>query len=67
MKPKLSKLSDKELVDELLARCLKRLDEPITATSDEKLRNLLFDAGKLLLDRFPRPRTAGEEMFGEYL
>jgi predicted house-cleaning noncanonical NTP pyrophosphatase (MazG superfamily) len=44
-------LSDQELLDELLRRCHERIEEPVVSTYDIRLRDLLYEVGKLLLQR----------------
>lgn len=42
---------DRELVDELIERTARRLERPIMATDDMRLRDMLFDIGKLIASR----------------
>lgn len=44
-------LSERRLVDALLARVGRRLNEPVWATDDWNLQRLLLDAGKLIAKR----------------
>lgn len=49
----LDSVSDREILDELIKRCHCRLSESITSRDDENLRDALYNAGKLLIKRFP--------------